>query len=151
MDVVVLRQDHLAVQEHLDGWIMMAADPPGTLRPLMTGERLPQPVHDVWCRPEGSSEWALQLMVVDADGADWVYRRAKQIRRPLWTITGPASTEAMPVLAPEIQLLYKSHRPRDKDQSDFETVIGHLDGEQREWLGDALRTTDPQHPWLADL
>jgi hypothetical protein len=151
MDVVVLREDQLAVQQHLRGWTMMAADPPGSLRYWEPGEYLPKHVHDVWCRPSSGSEWALQLMIVDPDGGDWVYRREERIRRPLSTITGDASTVAMPVLAPEIQLLYKSQRPRAKDQRDFETVADHLSAEQREWLAQALRLTDPQHPWLGHL
>jgi len=151
MDVVVLRQDLPSLQRYLQGWTLMAADPPGTLRYWQSGESLPKHVHDVWCRPRESNEWALQLMVIDPVGDDWVYRRAEQIRRPMSTIAGPASTEALPVLAPEIQLLYKSHRPRPKDQQDFEVIVEHLRPEQREWLGDALRSTDPEHVWLADL
>ena len=151
MDVVVLREDQLTVQQHLTGWTMMAADPPGTLRDWQPGEYLTGHVRDVWCRPSGCSDWALQLMIVDPDGADWLYRRAVQIRRPLSMIAGEASTEAMPVLAPEIQLLYKSHRPRTKDQQDFETVADHLSSQQREWLREALRIVDPHHAWLENL
>jgi hypothetical protein len=151
MDVVLLREDQLTVQAHLGGWTLMAADPPGSLRDWEPGELLATGVHDVWCRPFGSDEWALQLMIIDPEGDDWVYRRDQRISRPLPTITGEASTQAMPVLAPEIQLLYKSHRPRAKDQRDFETFADHLTDQQREWLGGALRTADPQHPWLARL
>ena len=151
MDVVVLREDQLTVQQHLAGWTMMAADPPGTLRDWQSDEYLAKHVHDIWCRPSGSSEWTLQLMIVDPDGSDWVYRRATQIRRPLSTIGGEVSTGVMPVLAPEIQLLYKSHRPRPKDQRDFETTVEHLSTRQREWLRDALSITHPQHPWLGRL
>ncbi len=147
----MLREDQLTVQQHLAGWTMMAADPPGTLRDWQPDEHLEKHVRDIWCRPSGSTEWTLQLMIVDPDGTDWVYRRAAQIRRPLSTIAGEASTEAMPVLTAEIQLLYKSHRPRGKDQQDFKAVADHLSPQQREWLKEALRIADPQHPWLASL
>ena len=69
---------------------------------------LPDALHDVWCRPSPGSPWALQLMVADTDGADWLYRRDHRVRRPVTELDGPASTASRPVIAPEVQLLYKS-------------------------------------------
>lgn len=153
IDVVVLREDLPTVQRHLHGWTLMAADPPGTLRDWRTGEQLPRTVHDVWCRPAGDDAWALQLMVVDPVAGEWVYPHDPRIRRPLATIgtTTPATPHPLPVLAPEIQLLHKSRRPRAKDEADFDAAQGHLSPARRAWLRDALRLTDPAHPWLALL
>ena len=50
--------------------------------PDLLGEVLPPSVHDVWCRPTPASPWALQLMIDDSDGEDWVYRRDPRLRRP---------------------------------------------------------------------
>ncbi|MBO3095889.1 nucleotidyltransferase domain-containing protein [Cellulomonas dongxiuzhuiae] len=150
-DVVVLREDLPTVQRHLDGWTLMAADPPGTLRDWEPGEELPSAVHDVWCRPRGSEAWSLQLMVLDAVDDQWVYRRDPRVRRPIATITAPPSSAGVPVLAPEIQLLHKSHGPRPKDEQDLDAVAGHLSPERRAWLREALRLTDPGHAWLARL
>ena len=97
------------------------------------------------------SPWALQLMVDDTDGADWVYRRDSRIRRPVAELSGPASTPRLPVLAPEVQLLCKSARPRTKDVADFHLVARALDERQRGWLRDALRTVAPGHGWLTAL
>ena len=151
MDVVVLRDDALAVQRHLDGWVLAAADPPGTLRQWLAGEHLPEHVHDIWCRPQQLEGWALQLMLIDPEGDEWVYRRNRAVRRPLEQISGPACTAALHVLAPEIQLLYKSHRPRPKDHQDFESMADHLSVGQRDWLRAALLASDPEHPWLSRL
>ena len=153
MDVLVLREGLSAVRERLRGWDLHAADPPGAgvLRPWPADEVLPAALHDIWCRRTPSSPWVLQLMVDDTDGADWLYRRDSRIRRPVAELHGPASTVARPVLAPEVQLLYKSRTPRPKDVADFQRVAGTLAGQQRAWLRDALATVAPEHPWLPAL
>ena len=55
----------------------------GRLRPWPGDEQRPAALHDSWCRPTPASPWALQLMVDDTDGADWLYRRDHRIRRPV--------------------------------------------------------------------
>lgn len=151
LDVVVLRQDHQLLQQHLSDWILLAADPPGTLRPWLPGERLSEPVRDIWCRPQDAADWSMQLMIIDPVLDQWVYRREPRITRPLRELTGPASRPGLPVLAPEVQLLYKSKQPRPKDQLDFDTFRCHLDADQRRWLREALTLTDAQHPWLSQM
>ncbi|MFT3874208.1 MAG: amino acid transporter [Nocardioides sp.] len=147
-DVLLLREDHLRVQRHLSGWDLYAADPPGSLRRWLPGEVLPFGVHDIWCRRSRTAPWSLQLMLNETENGAWVYRRDSRIRRPIVELLGPASTPLLPVLSPEIQLLYKSEAPRAKDELDFESVIPALDGEQRAWLARALATVSPGHPWL---
>lgn len=153
IDVLVLRRDLPTVRERLRGWDLHAADPPGVgrLRPWPGDEVLPPALHDIWCRRTPSSRWSLQLMVDDTDGDDWRYRRDSRIRRPVAGLHGPASTADRPVLAPEVQLLYKSRGLRPQDVEDFHRVVGSLDGAQRSWLRDALSTVDPEHDWLSSL
>ena len=153
IDVLVLREDLPGVRERLRGWDLHAADPPGAgrLRPWPGPERLPAALHDIWCRQTPSSPWALQLMVDDTEGADWLYRRDSRIRRPVAGLHGPASTPGRPVLAPEVQLLYKSRTPRPKDVDDFSALVGALDDGRRDWLRRALSTVGPGHAWLDRL
>ena len=151
LDVLILRAEQSAVQRHLAGWDLHAADPPGTLRPWAGGEILGPRVHDVWCRRSASSPWSLQLMIDDTLDDHWVYRRDSRIRRPLADLYGPASTPERPVLSPEIQLLYKSARPRDKDEADFHAVVEALCAPQRRWLRESLATVSAGHTWLEQL
>lgn len=148
-DVLVLRHDLPLVQRHLAGWDLHAADPPGTLRPWAPGEVLPAHVHDVWCRPAPTGPWTWQLMVCDAPDGTWTYRRDPRITRPVAELAGPASDAARLVLAPEVQLLHKSARPRPKDEADLLVALPHLDGTRRRWLREALATVAPDHPWLS--
>lgn len=150
-DVLVLRRDHLAFRAALADWDVHAADPPGRLRPWARGEALAGEVHDVWCRRTPDHPWALQLMIDDSDGDDWVYRRDGRLRRPLTSLAGPASDERRQVLAPEIQLLQKSKGRRPKDEADFAVAAPELDVKARAWLREALDLVSPGHPWAEAL
>ena len=151
VDVLFLRGDQLAVQQHLAEWDLHAADPPGTLRPWDDRELLAPGIHDVWCRRSPASPWALQLMIDHTEHDQWVYRRDASIRRPVAELDGPASDTDRRVLSPDIQLLYKSAAPRAKDEADFEAALAVLDASQRRWLRNSLAVATPGHPWLTRL
>ncbi|WP_328291523.1 hypothetical protein OG218_01970 [Kineococcus sp. NBC_00420] len=165
IDVLVLRPHLPRLRERLGGWDLHAADPPGTLRPWPVVEELPLGVHDIWCRPTPAADWCLQLMVDDLaddsvdDGADggtggeqeWVYRRDPRVQRTWRTLSGPASSPQRSVLAPEVQLLYKSTTPRAKDEDDFAHIAGVLDSSQRTWLIEALQLSDATNVWIEQL
>jgi hypothetical protein len=146
IDVLVLRQDHLRIQQALHGWEWWAADPPGTLRPWLPREQLPPAVHDIWCRPGPAGPWRIQVMIDESSDGDWVSRRNPGIRRPIASI-GKTSTDGIPYLAPEIQLFYKAKNLRPKDETDFTAVLPSLTREQRQWLSDAIARTHGDHPW----
>ncbi len=112
IDVQVLRRDQHVVRAALQGWDVQAAHPEERGRAWPFREWTPNTpldpaVHDVWCRPHKTAPWALQLMIADTDGEEWLFRRDRRIRRPLAGI-GRHSADGIPYLAPEIQLLYKS-------------------------------------------
>ncbi|MCP2301986.1 nucleotidyltransferase domain-containing protein [Actinokineospora globicatena] len=146
IDVLLLRRDHVAVQEVLAGWELWAADPPGSLRPWLPGESLPFGIHDIWCR-RGNGPWQLQLMIDESSTTDWISRRDPRLRRPLPTL-GALDTRGIPYLAPEVQLFYKSQAPRPKDWTDFTAALPILTEAQRHWLTAALPA---DHPWKPHL
>ncbi|YCK40441.1 nucleotidyltransferase domain-containing protein [Actinomadura sp. ATCC 39365] len=149
VDIALLRRDQLAVRRLLTGWDVHAAITPGTLRPWPVDELLPASAHDIWVRDHPDAPWRFQLMLDEAAGDEWIYRRDPRIRRPLTDLT--IMRNGFRHLAPEVQLLYKSTAPRPKDEIDFETVLPLLDDSRRHWLAAALRTEHTTHPWLTRL
>ncbi|WP_107483518.1 nucleotidyltransferase domain-containing protein [Streptomyces humi] len=150
LDVLLLRRDQRVVQLLLPAWEWWAADPPGTLRPWEPGEILSAEVHDVWCRPGPSEPWQIQIMLDEAEGRDWISRRCAQVRRPI-DLLGTRSPEGVPYLAPEVQLYYKAHQPRPKDEEDFRAALPALDARQREWLVTAIIRAYGDLPWCENL
>jgi len=148
LDIGVLRREAAQVIEALRDWELFEAQD-GRLLRLHQREPRPQ-VNSLWCRPRGGSRWVFELLLDDSDGEAWVFRRQRDIRRPLAAAIRRDRTR-IPYLAPEIGLLYKAQRPRAGDELDFRNVAPRLDDGARAWLHDALTRIEPDHPWLEAL
>ena len=103
LDVAILRPEHEALRDELEGWDLRIAHR-GALRPW-TGGVVELPANAVWARPRGEDRWFFDFKIELVDGGDWVYRRDRAFRRPLATI-GRTTRDGIPYLAPEIATLY---------------------------------------------
>jgi hypothetical protein len=121
----------------------------GTLLPWTLEEVLPEQAHDIWVRGHPDGPWRFQLMLDEADGEEWIYRRDPRIRRPLAGLT--IEEDGFHRLVPEVQLLYKATDTRPKDEADFEAVLPLPSKGQRRWLDEALEIEHPAHPWRERL
>jgi hypothetical protein len=61
------------------------------------------------------------------------------------------SATGIPLLAPEIQLLYKSGTPRPKDEEDYAGILPVLEPGRVARLLELLTAYRPEHPWLEML
>jgi hypothetical protein len=152
LDILVLRSNQLCVQRHLSNWELHAADPPGELRPWKDGEFLETGIHDIWCRLNPSDAWQFQIMLAEDMESEWIFRRNPAVRGEISKL-GMLSSEGIPYLAPEVQLLYKARAKREpKDEADFLTALPRMNISQRKWLCSALLQTYPEgHPWIGRL
>ena len=146
IDIAVLRCDQHVVHDALPGWVLYAVDPPGTLRPWRRTETLPLSVNNIWCRPSPDEPWGLQVLLENADGDRWCYRRDARITRPVASLG--EERDGVPAISPEVQLLYKSKGLRPRDEHDFSHALPLLDPRRKEWLAAALSIIQPDHPWL---
>jgi hypothetical protein len=150
LDFIVKRADQLDFQEILAGWDLQAADPPGSgsLLPWNKGHFYELPIHNIWCRKDEGSAWDLELLFSEFEGDEWVYRRNKSIRGPLATFSWQTEDGLM-VLAPEIQLLYKSRSKRPKDFEDLYNCLEKLDQRQKQFLREWISLDSGlEHPWI---
>jgi hypothetical protein len=153
IDVLFLRHDQQEIRALLQGWDVQEAHPelvPGSW-PFQEWKQallLSAHVHDIWCRPKQTGPWAIQLMVIDTQEDQWLFRHHPQIRGSLSTIGG-VTHDGIPYLAPEIQLLYKARAMRPKDEADFAHILPALDRQRRQWLAHALTLIHPSSPSLA--
>jgi hypothetical protein len=109
--------------------------------------RLDRSENNLWCRRGPRAPWSLDVTVGDGDVRQWVYRRDPTIQVP-WSEAVLHSASGVPYLAPELQLLFKSSRPRPKDTVDAAEVIPHLEPARRRRLAALL---PPAHPWRRKL
>jgi len=148
LDVGILRHDAPGVIAALPGLEFFEAKD-GALRGPLTGAPRAD-VNSLWGRARADGEWMLELLLDECDGDQWVFRRARVIRRPFERAVRH-DPQSIPYLAPEIQLLYKAAHLREQDRADFERTAPHLEDEPRAWLRWALAVVEPLHPWLAAL
>jgi hypothetical protein len=104
LDVGVLRRDVLDVAAHLRGWEFFEARSHSLYR-LEDGEAPRAEVNSMWCRPCGEQRWSFELLLDDAHADAWAFRRLPTLRMPLGKVI-KCTTEGIPFLMPEIQLLY---------------------------------------------
>lgn len=144
-----IARDALTVLGTLSSWQVYEAKA-GVLTSLDTGVSPRPDVNSLWCRRDGEKSWSFELMLDGALEDRWVFRREPEIQLPLTDLIR-WSTDGLPYLAPEVQLLYKSKGLRDRDQADFEMVVRRLDAGARRWLRESLVKVEPAHRWLTLL
>ncbi|MGE7837580.1 nucleotidyltransferase domain-containing protein [Viridibacillus arvi] len=152
IDVSINRKDQLIVQQFLKkNWLLYKAEK-GKLIPWADDEFLNSTI-DVWVCKNIDSPWAFQIMLFDTEESNWVYRRENSITRAMVELF-LMTTEGIPYLKPEVQLLYKagSSKVRGKDVNDFQTILPILTAKEKEWLKESLKKQFPEgHPWIKYL
>lgn len=99
--------------------------------------------NNLWARRTPEDPWLFDLTVGEGNPDEWIYRRDRSLSRP-WDEAVLESQTGVPYLAPELQLLFKSDHPRDKDHRDARTVIPSLGEDGRAFLRLHLAN---DHPW----
>ncbi len=152
VDIAVWRTDQKLVFDFLrqKGWTLELAED-GQLIPLPEDEYISLPFHTVWCRNTNYSPDFLEILLNEAEEDKFLFRRDPSIQCPR-SQAFMMSQSGLPILAPEIALLYKSKSPsRPKNRADFQTALPALNTSQRQWLAQALYKLSPEHEWLEDL
>ena len=152
VDVAILRSDQLEIQAYLRarGWTLEKAHA-GRLTPWKDGELIQLPVHGVWCRRPDHDPDFLELLLNEATATEFCFRRDPSVTLPLERAF-LRSSGGLPILAPEIALLYKvAHPELAENRADFESAMPHLSPKSRAWLTAALARVYPEHDWLRDL
>jgi|SRR5215469_1556092 len=152
VDVAILRKDQRLVFDFLRqrGWTLEQAVH-GKLLPFQQDEFLRLPVHTIWCRNASSSPDFLEILLNESDGEQFLFRRERSIHCPL-SEAFVNSPSGLPILAPELALLYKSNDLSSMDNRlDFHSALPLLDEQRRHWLTQALVRLSPEHAWLKDL
>lgn len=155
VDVLILRRDQFAAQQHLlaRGWIFEKVVMPNR-EPWLVGERLELPVHEIHGHRPGTEPNHYELLLNEGDQDTWRFRRNPEVSCA-WSVFILHTDDGIPFLAPEVALLYKGTDSKDlvvpKNRTDFESVLPVLDEQRRDWLRDVLKRHWSGHPWLEEL
>ena len=150
VDIAFARRDQSEVQGYLlrRGWkLEKAAD--GRLSPWEEGEELRLPLHGVWCRNEAHDPDFFEVLLNEIDDELFRFRRDPTVTLPRARMSFE-SPLGLPVLAPEVVLLYKSNSNEEYGE-DFHNAAPALSREARAWLKGALDKVSPGHTWAEEL
>jgi hypothetical protein len=149
LDVEVLRADAARLAAALPGWELQDTPRAGEL--VRWRGAAPPAGNSLWARPGPDRAWAVQFMLAHTAAPDrWVYRRDHRVGRPVADI-GWRSATGLPVLLPEVELLYKARGPRPRDDQDLDQALLLMDPDAVAWLAAAVATAHPDSPWLPRL
>jgi hypothetical protein len=148
LEIAIFRPDQAALHAYFTNYEFKKCRA-GKMEIWRPGDKLSLPIHELHGSSRDHSSQTIEFLLNERQGDDWAFRRAPSIRMPVerWFI----HIQSLPVLSPEIVLLYKAKQPRPKDEHDFQLANERLGGEQREWFRSALQTCHPGHPWLGRL
>jgi hypothetical protein len=154
IEFTILHRDHALLFPQFAGWELRLAGAGNWAR--WQGEELGPDVHQLWARPDRGSEGQPEDFVRDAayleicletsTRDEWIYRRDDRLRRRLLDIGREYG--GVPVLAPDIALLYKAKNPRPHDTADFHAALPHLEPNDMVWLRNAIATAHPDNDWF---
>jgi len=148
VDIAVLRADQEKLRRALAG-ARVDKMVGGSRLPWRATEWLTPPTHELHATWPDGAHVELGLNDSDAETADWIYRRDARIRLPLSRAF--RSVGDLPILTPEVVLLFKSKAPAAKDDADLATALPRLDERSVAWLRDAIVATGGADHWVEML
>lgn len=153
VEVVVRRSDQAAVHAALvPQWQLSCLDPPGSGWRPWTGVPVEPPAFQLQARSSAGEFdlFAETVETVDVVGEVWRFRRDDRIWRLARDVT-ELSASGIPIVRPEVQLLYMAKSTEPKNQHDFEVARPRLGRDRGSWLAAALAVTLPGHRWIEQL
>jgi len=158
LEVGIFRHHQAALHAHYDGWNAYTSAQAGRWETWERDDWLELPVHQVLFQPLGTpfpepwepSYQERQFFLNDAEGGIWISRRDPRIRLHVRELA-LRSHDGVPIVAPEVQLLYKARHAAGKDEHDFEVAVPRLSEGRRRWLREALELVHPGHRWIQAL
>ena len=138
-------------RRQLEGHYHLWSNHGGTFRILNAGQ--PEPLHplaQIWLRKDARSPWVLDVTPSPSLDGKWQSKRDPSHVADVDDVTW-LDDRGVRFLNPEVALLFKARHDREKDRADLRNVWPLLDRHKREWLLAAVRSLNPQHPWIAVL
>lgn len=134
IDIVIPRNEQQKLKEFLSNWQLYVAH--GDLIPWKEQPFLEPPKNDIWAMRD--NWFRFQIMFLDVEAGQWIFKRDQRKQGPLSEFG--IEIEGIPVIKPEIQLLYKFHltTPREKDRLDWDHTYPELSIQARAWLDQFL-------------
>ncbi|GGP11977.1 short-chain dehydrogenase [Oceanobacillus neutriphilus] len=150
MDILIRKIDLPLLKKHLGESYELFLANNGSLSKLIDSKSINIQSGSIWVKMKHEITWLFEIMLMDTENNEWIYKRDNKIKRPLSEIEA-ITEDGIPYIKPEIQLLYKggSSVVRQKDNNDLERMLPILKKDEMKWLYHTLsQQFNGEHPWL---
>ena len=144
IEIAIPRKEQRKIKSYLKNWDLKFIKS-GTAMNWNDDHYLELPIHEI----QGShADSEIEILFNEIDSDQWTYRRNPEIVHTLEK-TILSSKSKIPILCPEIVLLYKSKSIKEKDEKDLTSALEKMNNDQLNWLKTALlKTYANDHPWI---
>lgn len=149
LEFVVLRKDVTYFRSLLQGLDFFTVKD-GTVEYLPPSADVPGDVWQIWGGDMRQGRWRVDMMMEPGTPDLWIYKRDPTIQAARSDAVQMSRT-GIPYLVPELVLLYKAMRCREKDQRDFDSSVKILSVAGRRQLRAWLTQLHPNHHWIEHL
>lgn len=149
LEIAVYREDQLRLQRQLkECEFSQIVDAQREAWPA--DQFLNLPVHELRAWDCHRSMRCIEILLNERQADRWVFRRNASVTLHCDRAVRKSAC-GMPILTPEIVLLFKAKAPRDRDERDFLVMNDALSDVQRDWLRESLALCHPGHAWIKQL
>ena len=139
IEIAIWRKDQFLIQDYFRDWDLQYVSK-GVLSPWKKNTFIELPIHEIHAfhrQTKNACGNQLEILMNETKGEDWIFRRNPNVRLPVNKLF-IRSVSGLPILCPEVVLLYKAKINEAKDKQDFQNTYPLLSVEQKEWLDGVL-------------
>jgi len=147
IEIAIPRKDQNRIKEYLKSWDIYYIQK-GEKKIWKDHIELILPIHEIHCYKR---EAEIEILLNEFSDDKWVFRRNPKIEYPMESVI-LKSEIGIPILSPEIILLYKAKNIKEKDNFDFQNIISKLETKKRNWLFNSISETYGfKHQWIEKI
>lgn len=147
IEICIPRNEQGQLQAFLAGWKFRHYHQ-GKASPWQSQEYLELPIHEIHGNDDQGNK--IEILLNEIEEGQWKFRRNLEVIYPNQHFI-QISDLGIPMLAPEIVLLYKSKGSREKDTADLRMTLPALNSGQRIWLKTAIQMSSQNVAWMAEI
>lgn len=147
IEVVILRDEQIKFKHYLSDYQFKFVQA-GSLCDWTDEENLVLPVHEI--HGQNKEGETIEVLLNDVKDGKWQFRRNTAITYPLEQFMHKSKL-GIPIVSPEVVLLYKAKINQEKDVLDLQVSLPTLELSKIKWLKQAIELTHGNHPWLKKI
>jgi hypothetical protein len=144
IDILLVRDEQIKFKHYLPDWKFSFVEN-GSFIDWTTDQYLHLPIHEIYAVNKAGEQ--IEVLLNDVIDGEWRFRRNPTITYPVEQLI-IKSKLSIPIVSPEVVLLYKAKINLHKDRLDVKATLPELQTSKVNWLKQAIEATHGYHPWL---